>query len=139
MFKIELFWHLNCVLMLNWIGWNRTVLTSKVCTYAKLNFLKYNCFDIKSVYCQVRSGCRIHWLHLCRGVRCPNEFPGYVSKQSHGEVLVMLEFWGMQSTPSLALLPSPLFHGMVAPDKVLPFYWLNRTNCILMLKWIVLN
>ena len=25
LFEIELFWHLNCVLMLNWIVWNRTV------------------------------------------------------------------------------------------------------------------
>ena len=26
---------LNCVLMLNWIAWNRTVLIFKLCTYAK--------------------------------------------------------------------------------------------------------
>ena len=32
---------LNCVLMLNWIAWNRTVLTFKWCTYAKLNCLKW--------------------------------------------------------------------------------------------------
>ena len=41
---------LNCVLMLNWIVWNRTVLRNwiawnrnvfdKLCTYAKLNCLK---------------------------------------------------------------------------------------------------
>ena len=30
----------NCVLMLNWIAWNRTVLTFKQRTYAKLNCLK---------------------------------------------------------------------------------------------------
>ena len=35
---------LNCVLMLNWITWNRTVLTFKQCTYAKMNCLKCNCF-----------------------------------------------------------------------------------------------
>ena len=34
------FLHLNCVLMLNWIARNRTVLTSELCTYAKLNYLK---------------------------------------------------------------------------------------------------
>ena len=33
--EIELLWHLNCVLMLNWIGWNRTAYMSK------------NGFDIK--------------------------------------------------------------------------------------------
>ena len=34
--------------MLNRIARNRTVLTSKLCTDAKLNYLKYNCFDINS-------------------------------------------------------------------------------------------
>ena len=31
---------LNCVLKLTWIGWDMTVLTFKLCTYAKLNCLK---------------------------------------------------------------------------------------------------
>ena len=35
---------LNCVIMLNWTALNRTVLTFKLCTYAKLNCLKCNCF-----------------------------------------------------------------------------------------------
>ena len=35
---------LNCVLVLNWITWNRAVLTFKLRTYAKLNCLKWNCF-----------------------------------------------------------------------------------------------
>ena len=34
---------LNCVLILDWIAWNRTVLTFKLRTYAKLNCLKWNC------------------------------------------------------------------------------------------------
>ena len=37
---------LNCILLIKWIDWNRTVLTFKLRTYAKLNCLKYNCFDI---------------------------------------------------------------------------------------------
>ena len=32
---------------------------------------------------------------------------------------VMRELWGMQSTPSLPLLPGPLWPGMVAPDRAL--------------------
>ena len=36
--------NINCVLMLNWIAWNRTVMTFKLRTYAKLNCLKWNCF-----------------------------------------------------------------------------------------------
>ena len=31
---------LNCVLMLNWIGWNGTVLTIKLHTYDELNYLR---------------------------------------------------------------------------------------------------
>ena len=52
-FKIELSWHRNCVFMLNWIIWNKTV------------------WSFNSVYCPVSWGCRILWLHLCRGVRLP--------------------------------------------------------------------
>ena len=53
--------------------------------------------------------CRIYWLHLCRGVRSPlpNKCPGYNTKPSDGEPLV-LELWGMWSTPLLSLLPSLL-------------------------------
>ena len=35
---------LKCVLMLNWITWNRTVLIFKLRTHDKLNYLKYNYF-----------------------------------------------------------------------------------------------
>ena len=31
----------------------------------------------------------------------------------------MLEFWGMQGSPSLPSLPGPLKLSMAAPDKVL--------------------
>ena len=62
--------------------------------------------------------------------------PGYDTKQSDGEVPAVLELWGMRSTPSLPSLPGSLWPSMVAPDKG-PIYGLNRTNSILMLKWIV--
>ena len=38
----------------------------------------------------------------------PNESPGYDTKQSDGEVPVMLKLWGLQSTLSLPLLQGPL-------------------------------
>ena len=53
--------------------------------------------------------------------------PGYDTKQSDGEVPVMLELWGMQSTPSLPSLSGPLWLGVVAPDKS-PIYGSNRTK-----------
>ena len=49
----------------------------------------------------------------------PNECPGYNTKQSDGEISVMLGLWGIRSTPSLPLLPGPLWPGVVAPDRVL--------------------
>ena len=91
--------------------------------------------SVVSLPSRLGRGCRIHQLHLCRGLRPPpNECPGYDTKQSDGEVLVMLELWGMRSTPSLPLLSGPLWPGLVAPDKG-PIYGLNRTNS--MLNWIV--
>ena len=70
------------------------------------------------VLCPVSWGCRIHWLHLCGGIRPPpNEYPGYDTKQSDGEVPAVLELWGMRSTPSLPSLLGPLWPGVVAPDR----------------------
>ena len=39
----------------------------------------------------------------------PNVYPGHDTKQSDGEVPVMLELWGMQRIPSLPLLPGLLW------------------------------
>ena len=51
---------------------------------------------------------------------CPhNECPGYDTKQSDGEVPVMLGLWGIQSTLSLPLLPGTLWSGVLATDRVL--------------------
>ena len=43
----------------------------------------------------------VHRLHFSSGVNPPpnNECPGYDTKQSDGEVPLMLELQGMQSTP----------------------------------------
>ena len=41
------------------------------------------------------------------------------TKQSDGEVLVMLELWEMKNTPSLPSLSGPLCPGVIAPDRVL--------------------
>ena len=49
----------------------------------------------------------------------PNECPGYDTKQSDGEVPAVLELWEMRGTPSLPLLPGPLWPGVVAPDRTL--------------------
>ena len=49
----------------------------------------------------------------------PNKSPTFDTKQHDGEAPVMLELWGMQSTFSLRLLTSPVWSGVVAPDRVL--------------------
>ena len=96
---------------------------AKVCFENFLFLLRYS-----FLICPVGWGCRIHRLHLCRGVRLPpNECPRYDTKQSDGEVPVMLEPGGMQSTLSLPSLPGSLWPIVVAPDKG-PIYWLNRTK-----------
>ena len=58
-------------------------------------------------------------LHLYRGVRSPNKYPGYDTKQSDSKVAVMLELWRMQSTPSLPSLRYSLCPGVVAHDRAL--------------------
>ena len=48
-----------------------------------------------------------------------NECPRYDTKQSDGEVPVMLGLCGMRSAPSLLLLPGLHWPGGVAPDRAL--------------------
>ena len=43
------------------------------------------------------------------GKNFPNKFPEYDTKKSDGKVPVLLELWGMWSTPSGPLLPGPLY------------------------------
>ena len=62
----------------------------------------------------------------------------YDPKQSYGETRLMVELWGIQSTPLLPSLPGPLCRGMVAPCKVLPMDQIEL-NCGIMLNWIVWN
>ena len=73
------------------------------------------------------------------GVKIPsNECPGYNTKQFHGEAPVMLELWGMWSTPSLSLLPGPqnCLTFKLSANKWFVLNWIvrNRTvwsfNCV---------
>ena len=78
------------------------------------------CFSLSLELGPVGWVCKMHQLLLCREIRpSPNECPGYDTKQPGGEVPVMLELWGMQSTPSCPLLPGLLLPGVVTPGRVL--------------------
>ena len=53
------------------------------------------------------------------GKDSPYECLTYDTKQSHCETPVILELWGMRSTPLLPSLPGPLGPGVLASDRVL--------------------
>ena len=92
------------------------------------NLLRLRCHKTQTNNWPVgRGGCKIHRPLLCREVRHPNECPRYDTKQSDGEVPVILKLWGMRSTPLLSSLPGPLCPEVIAPDKG-PIYGLNRTK-----------
>ena len=66
-----------------------------------------------------------------------NECSGYDMKQFDGEAPVMLKLWGMQSTPSLLLLPGLL--RVVAPDRVLYMVQIELFDISTECKWLLLN
>ena len=74
----------------------------------------------------------VEWLYF------PKKFPGYDTKQSGGEALVMLELWGMQSTLLIQLLPDPLWPRVEALDRVLSMGQIEL-NCVFMLNGTVWN
>ena len=53
---------------------------------------------------------------------------GYDIKQSDSDTLA-LEIWGMWSTPSLPLLPGPLWPGVVSLDRVPSMSQIEQTVC----------
>ena len=73
-------------------------------------------------------GCIIHRLHLLRG-KTPTLRVSwkYDTKQFDGEIPVMLDFWGMQSTPLLPSPQGPLCPGVVAPDRAQYMGWIELT------------
>ena len=70
--------------------------------------------------CLVGQDCKLHRLYLCKGlIPHHNECREYDTKQSDGEVSLMMELSAMQSASSLPSLPGPLWPGVVALDRVL--------------------
>ena len=61
------------------------------------------------------------------GLEPPDKCPRYDTNQSDSEASLMLEIWGMHSTPSLLSLPDPLWPGEVAPDRVLSICQIGLT------------
>ena len=67
-----------------------------------------------------------------------NECSGYDTTQSDCGVPVMLELWGMRSSPLLPSLPGSLWFGVVASDSALSMDQIEL-NWVLMLNWFVWN
>ena len=120
---------------------NRNIIKKNKLLFSSHSKTIWTIFEI----CQVGWSCRIHRLHLCRGVRTQNQCPGYDTKQSYGEVPIILELLGMQSTPSLPSFPGLFRTDETAPDRVLSMghIELNRgfksvlflyLNCVFMLN-----
>ena len=80
------------------------------------------------------SGCKIRRRHLYAGV-IPNQnkCPEYDTKLSNSEAPV-LELWRMGSTPSLPLLPSPLWPGVAVTVRVPSIAKIKRFNHSLYMK-----
>ena len=70
---------------------------------------------------------------FAEGLDFLNECSGYDTKQADGKVPVMLEVCGMWRTPLLSSLPSLLWPGMVATDRVLSIGQIEL-YCVLMLN-----
>ena len=94
---------------------------------------------LKWQYSSIGWSCWIHWLLLCKWIRPPPQrMSWYDTKQSDGEIPIMLKLWGMQSTPSLPSLPAPLWLRVAALDRVLSMGQIEL-NSVLMLNWIAWN
>ena len=84
--------------MLNWIVWNRIVLHLTQCIAQSAGVVEYaDCISPE-------------------GLDSSNEFPGYDINQYDGVASLILGLWEMRSTPSLPLLPGPLWPELVAPE-----------------------
>ena len=73
-------------------------------------------------------------LHLCWGVRHPpHEYLEYDIKLHMTMKALVLELWGMRTTPSLHLLPGSLLPGFVVPGRlplmvlIIYYNWNNTT------------
>ena len=88
--------------------------------------------------------CRIShpgWVKLCVELSyAPNKNSFcYNTKQSDSDVLVILEFWEMRSTPSFPLLPVPLWLWVAVSDRVQSIGQIELTFKLCTNKWLMLN
>ena len=111
----------NCNLCLHQVKWFQLLQSSISTQLNSFNnwyltlvilFIKY--------FCPVGWDCRIHWLHLCRGIRPPHQRVSWIWHKT-------LWWWSSSDAGALgnaeyffiAIAPRPLWVGVVAPDRTL--------------------
>ena len=100
---------------------------------SKVDFISDKAILLAKLPCRLKLY-NISIAFLQRGKTTPtNECPGYDTKQFDGEVPVILELWGMRSTPTLPSLPGPLCPKVVTPDRILSMGQIVL-NCVLILN-----
>ena len=112
-------------------------------TYEGVLIIKYDVREFNlSVYWPCRPGLQNKPTFLQRDKTSLQREVGYDTKNSDREAPVMLELWGMQSTPWLPSLPGPLWLGGVESDSVLSMDQIELFDILtvyFMLNWIVWN
>ena len=130
-FSLSLLLYLQC--FSQYVLQPSTVISSQ--TQEPTENLNYLIQRGRLLYCPIGWGCRIHWLHLCRGVRPPpNECPGYDTKQSDGEVPAMLELWGMQTECSPTYMHC--FFKISYPPVIFPVKYFNLIQQVWLVSWL---
>ena len=89
--------------------------------YIYMNVCVYKYIYVCVCVCVAQSDEAVKYINYfsAKGEDSSNECPVYDTKQSDGEAPVMLELWGMHSTPSLPSLSGPLWPNVVTLDRVL--------------------
>ena len=100
--------------------------------FTNYKFVKPN--PIFKMYVHRRLGLRnTSTASLKRNQLHSNECPAEDTKQSDCEAPVLVDIWGMRSTPSLPSLPDPLWAGVEAPRMVLSMGQIE-VNCVIILN-----
>ena len=133
-FTIKLYLHLNSVIMLNWIVYNRIICIKM--DLALNNRQRLICHKTKTINQPLNIACVFHdpcgqsmWPNLIggctRGVMviamdCVIVISEFVlQSRYYVHFLLMLELWETQSTPSLPMLQGLLWPEVVTHDRVL--------------------
>ena len=110
----------NAVVSTQLNGFNYCYVTLIIIFNINHLFLNGSKYCYVSVTILAQSAGAVEYTEVQRG-KTPTQMSllEYDTKQSDGEVSVMLELWGIRSIPSLPLLPDPLGPAMVASNRAI--------------------